>query len=119
MTPAAMAPPARPSQESYVISPYRESDSEEDSEDDSRPKKHQPRWARGNELKEALHRQVGLDPDRIFNSKVSTCPLDEVFAVVCPVKRKKYLKRGSSGNWLKDRLTIKEEEDYRKAMEFR
>lgn len=54
-----------------------------------------------------------MDPDRIF-SEVQSCDLDRVFEQ----SRSRHRPRGSTGNWLPDRLTDRERQQYRKDMGF-
>ena len=66
-------------------------------------------------MKAALRRQITapdrLDPDRIFG-EVTTCNLEEIFKM----KKSKYKKRASSGNWTKDELTWDNKIKYKKEM---
>lgn len=110
--------------ESYEISPYRGSDDEDDSEDSeeeeegekSKVQKPCPLWTRKEYLLPHVLAQSTIDPDDIFGT-VRTCNLDEVFAKGAKKKRS-FRKRTSSGNWLEDRLTWKEQMSYKRAMGF-
>lgn len=90
------------------------SDTDDEEEDESKPKKRVPEWARGTNLESALHAQFGgvggkrLDADEIFR-EVASCDLEVIFRA----QKKRYRARGSSGNWLPDRLTQREREKYR------
>ena len=99
--------------ESYQMTPYR-SDSDE-SDDEGRPAKPVPQWARSKNLNRQLRAQLSADPDEIFKAHETTCSLDEVFSTTGKSKPC-YKRRGSSGNWLEDRVTWKEEWFYKKAM---
>jgi hypothetical protein len=74
-----------------------------------------PAWARGAQLAAALERQFNeqnpINPDTIF-AEFFTCNLQHIF----DTKKKRYVTRGSSGNWLQDRLTLPERLAYQKAM---
>ena len=39
-----------------------------------------PQWARGQQLRTQLQAQYAVDPDQIFQQRVHTCDLSEVFA---------------------------------------
>lgn len=115
-TSAAAVRQAAPAPEvQYEISPMRDSD---DSDDEDRPRKEVPGWARGPQLAEALQRQKTMDPDRIFQSKPSSCDLEEVFGGFDTLRPRKRdpTRRTSSGDWTKDKLSGREELAYRKAM---
>jgi len=64
----------------------------------------------------ALERQFAegkdrFDPDEIF-PEVQTCDLQAIF----DSKRTRYIRRTSSGNWTKDRVTAVEKLTYKRAM---
>ena len=74
-----------------------------------------------------------VDPDRVFGSKLRTCVLEDIFtagagaaakaAAVAPPTHKSHSKRdwhkrGSSGNWIADRITWQEEMGYKRVMGF-
>lgn len=99
-----------PPPESYPISPYCSSDSE----DDDRPQKQIPRWARGDALVPQLKAQSYVDPDDIFPNPSLTCSLGKIFA-----KKSDRDRRRSSSNWTHDRLTLQEELSYKQKMGFR
>ena len=96
-------------EDDYCISEKEESSDDEDSDEEKerRAKKPIPNWARGKQLESQLHAQYGgqerVDPDRIF-SEVQSCELDRVFEQ----SRSRHRPRGSTGNWLPDRLTDRE-----------
>jgi hypothetical protein len=106
--------PSRPAPQTYEISPYK---SDFDSEGEDEPRKPVPEWARGRSLMAQLVAQMHIDPDEVFQQHAKTCSLDEVFAAPTgkPGKRD-FTRRTSSGNWLEDRVTWKEELGYKKAM---
>ena len=70
-------------------------------------------------LKRALKIQFGLkgpapiNPDHIFAERTS-CDLEKIF----DMKKKRYQRRGSSGVWLKDRVTDEEKQKYARRMGF-
>lgn len=99
-----------PPAESYPISPYCSSDSE----DDDRSNKQIPRWARGDALVPQLKAQSYVDPDDIFPNPSLTCSLGKIFA-----KKSSRDRRRSSSNWTHDRLTLQEELSYKQKMGFR
>merc|ERR1712238_517887 len=109
--------------DTYEISDREDSDSSEeedsdDEDDDNKKKKRVPSWAQRNKLLPMLEKQFlegpgRMDPDEIF-SEVSTCNLEEIF----DQKKKRYVKRTSSGNWTKDRVTATEKLVYKREMGF-
>eukprot|EP00559_Dactyliosolen_fragilissimus_P000490 CAMPEP_0184862638 /NCGR_PEP_ID=MMETSP0580-20130426/7074_1 /TAXON_ID=1118495 /ORGANISM="Dactyliosolen fragilissimus" /LENGTH=689 /DNA_ID=CAMNT_0027360591 /DNA_START=144 /DNA_END=2210 /DNA_ORIENTATION=+ len=103
--------------ETYEMSDRGESDSEEESDyEDRSPKKKIPSWAQKSKLIPALENQFlngKVDPDEIFH-EVSTCDLEAIF----DQKKKRYIKRTSSGNWTKDRVTASEKLVYKRTMGF-
>jgi Inner centromere protein, ARK binding region len=75
-----------------------------------------PEWAHKANLLPALERQFcegegRIDPDELF-SEVQTCDLGAIFNV----KKSRYLKRTSSGNWSRDRVTAAEKLTYKRTM---
>lgn len=97
---------------SYEISPYK---SDHDSDDDV-PKKPVPDWARGKALMAQLAAQMYVDPDEVFQQHAKTCSLDQVFGSCRKPGKQNFDRRSSSGNWIEDRVTWKEEMGYKKAM---
>ena len=67
----------------YEISPYRPNADEEDEDEwaEQSRKKTVPEWALPMNLAPALVTQTKMDPDRIFNWRQKTCPLEEIFEV--------------------------------------
>lgn len=98
---------------SYQMTPCR-SDSDE-SDDECRPAKPVPQWAKSRNLSKQLQMQIKIDPDEIFNMDIAkaSCSLDDVFKTGKP---KVFRRRGSSGDWNRDRLNWKEEWIYKQAM---
>jgi len=74
-----------------------------------------PEWARSHRLYGALIEQTRVDPDTIF-PRVHTCDLVDIFGG--GTNRPRYRRRTSSGDWVRDRLTWREEAAYRKALGF-
>lgn len=101
-----------PQHKSYEISPYK---SDHDSDDDV-PKKPVPDWARGKALMAQLIAQMYVDPDEVFQQHAKTCSLDQVFGSCSKPAKHNFNRRSSSGNWIEDRVTWKEEMGYKKAM---
>ena len=101
----------------YDISPYR---SDHDSDDgEPRNQKTVPHWARKPQLTAQLTAQQYTDPDEIFMQHQKTCSLDAVFAGSSKAGKKgdqSFNRRGSSGNWIQDRISWKEELNYKRAM---
>ena len=98
-----------------------EEESSDDEESSSKKKKRKPPapWARSSPLKRALKIQFGMkgpapiNPDQIFAERTS-CDLEKIF----DMKKKRYQRRGSSGVWLKDRVTDEEKLKYARRMGF-
>jgi hypothetical protein len=119
--PRAPLSPPRP-EENYEISDTGECSDEESmmmmkSASFDRSHKHVPEWCE--RYLEALSEQASVDPDCIFGPRVPACKLAEVFpdrlyehGGQSPPKRR----RGSSGNWGKDKLTSDEIRDYKCRM---
>ena len=75
-----------------------------------------PDWALRANLIPALEKQFAqgkgkFDPDEIF-PEVETCDLQAIF----DSKRTRYIRRTSSGNWSRDRVTPGEKLTYKRAM---
>ena len=60
----------------------RGSDTDSGSEDEGTAAQGKPipQWARGQQLRAQLQAQYAVDPDQIFQQRVHTCDLSEVFA---------------------------------------
>eukprot|EP00798_Chlamydomonas_sp_ICE-L_P006037 gene6037-2648_t len=81
-----------------------------------------------------LKRQTNIDPDKLFDNKQKTCILEDIFKEACILEdifkgmppapptnanghaRRDWRKRGSSGNWIADRITWQEEIAYKRSM---
>jgi Inner centromere protein, ARK binding region len=85
-------------------------DSSDSETEQMRRAKQIPTWARSANLPQSLVAET-RDPDSIFD-KVNTINLEEVFEGH-PTKRR-FRARTSSGMWVRDRLTAREELDYKK-----
>ena len=128
--PRPIGSPARPQAASsneiqYEISDKESSGSSSDEdEENDKPRKNVPNWAKGTELRDALERQYvagpsRLDPDEIFPEIPSCDPLEEIFKDAMNRNKNKnagFRPRGSSAIWVKDGLTKGEKLAYRKAM---
>jgi hypothetical protein len=107
--------PKKP-EDNYEISD-KEEDSDDNCEEHDRSHKFVPQWC-ANYL-ELLAAQATTDPDTIFGCKVPRCDLDLIFSDDIyrkfgrnrPVRR-----RGSSGEWKKDRLRPTEIHEYKHKM---
>lgn len=105
--------------QNYEISPYRsDGESSDDSDDEGAVKKVYPAWTNRAALDALLRAQEHVDPDEIFEHNKKTCALSEIFVHADPVSKvkKDYSRRTSSGNWIEDRVTAKEQIMYKKAM---
>jgi len=109
--------------DTYEMSDRGESDSDTEEESDfeeQSSKKKIPKWAQKVNLIPALEKQFlggqqhKVDPDEIF-PEVSTCDLEAIF----DKKKKRYLKRSSTGNWTKDSVTVSEKLVYKRKMGFK
>jgi hypothetical protein len=97
----------------------KDGSSDSDSQDEEgKPRKRIPDWARAPQLEDALRSQFGenlCDPDHIFRAPTtSSCDLEAVFMR----PKDSYRVRRSTGDWQRDRLTEPEVEKYRKDMGF-
>ena len=100
----------------YEISPYKECSDSED--EDERPRKPVPVWARGGELGSELSKQYQMDPDAIFRSMARSCALGDLFKHKGNKRKPDFSRRSSSGDWAEDKLTWQEEVEYRRTMGF-
>lgn len=103
---------------SYEMSaerPNAEDNSDDDSEDTNNRGKKIPDWARNGNVLKALEEQND-DPDKTF-ARVHSVNLEDVFASTQNMK-KRYRTRNSSGQWTRDRLTAREEMEYKKRAGF-
>ncbi|KAI9355932.1 hypothetical protein DFJ73DRAFT_623263, partial [Zopfochytrium polystomum] len=82
--------------------------------DDESLVKFVPDWASSPNLKEALERQERIDPDNVFGV-IEPISLESVFK-----NRKKRMRDSCAGNWTgADRLTLEEEEEYKRVMGYK
>lgn len=106
-------PPQNP-EDNYEISDKGE-DSDVDEPD--RSEKHVPEWSF--QYLELITKQTNIDPDTIFGNRVPECDLEAIFSdalyLSCKFERPKR-RRGSSGEWKKDRLSRSEITDYKHKM---
>eukprot|EP01114_Cavostelium_apophysatum_P003782 TRINITY_DN1390_c0_g1_i1.p1 TRINITY_DN1390_c0_g1~~TRINITY_DN1390_c0_g1_i1.p1 ORF type:complete len:1130 (+),score=487.23 TRINITY_DN1390_c0_g1_i1:150-3539(+) len=113
--------------DSYEISDYVSSSSDDDSEDDNaRAKKHVPVWAREPQLHTSLVMQQYTDPDKIFPS-VFSCDLEDIFQPdqrpdMDSTQKKRYKKRlgqrSSSANWDMDSFSVDDKLRYQNKFGF-
>lgn len=101
--------------ENYEITDKEDSD-EEDHVEVDRSKKFQPMWARG--WKARVLAQLEIDPDSVFD-RTPRCDLDAIFgdpvSVAARRGRSKRV-RGSSQDWVADKLRPEEVETYKRVM---
>lgn len=106
--------PPRDPLESYEIS-----DKGEDSEveEPDRSHKHVPAWSLN--YLSLIEKQADTDPDTIFGSRVPQCDLEAIFKdehyAWCGKDRPRR-RRGSSGEWRRDRLKQQEVCEYKRKM---
>jgi len=110
--------PSSPEPYNYEISDKEdsESESEENSYDERKPKKKYASWTKKEYLLPALDKQFGqdrIDPEIIFTD-IETCNLDAIFHN----KKSKYHRRNSSANWESDGLKPYEKMIYKRQMGF-
>ncbi len=107
----------------------RRSDSSEDDDDDdaaARKKKHVPDWAQPLAVATTLISQDHINPDDIFGQCPDTIDLIGAWQGMPPPPkldakgrpRRDYTRRGSSGDWSKDTLSLQELQHYRAQMGF-
>lgn len=109
---AVQAKPPPP--ESYEMTASKDApdaDSSDSEAEQARRTKRIPGWARSANLPQSLVGET-RDPDSIFE-KVNTINLEEVFQG--HQQKRRFRTRTSSGMWVRDRLTAKEELDYKKV----
>jgi len=103
-------------EDNYEIS-EKGDDSEAESPEQDRKNKHVPAWCK--DWITLLKSQANLDPDSIFGTKVPRCELENIFTdadYALRNKKRPRRKRGSSGEWKKDRLTQIEIDEYKRKM---
>jgi len=108
--------PPKQSDDNYEISDADESENEDQARE-RRKKKFVPTWTK--KYVEELNRQADIDPDTIFGNRVPHCCLEDIFtdAVYKQAgKGRPRRRRGSSGNWSRDKLTRPEVENYKQRI---
>jgi len=103
-------------EDNYEIS-EKGDDSEAESPEQDRKNKHVPAWCK--DWITLLNAQANIDPDSIFGTKVPRCDLESIFTdadYAMRNKKRPRRKRGSSGEWKKDRLTQFEIDEYKRKM---
>ncbi len=86
-----------------------------DSEDEDRPKRDLPDWAKSPDIAQALQQQSTINPDDIFGP-IGPLRMEEIFRT----RHSRFRARTSSANWTgPDELTQAEERDYAKRMGFK
>lgn len=106
--------PALSAMDNYEITDKEDSDDEVVEVD--RGKKFQPMWARG--WKARVLAQLEVDPDSIFD-RTPRCDLDAIFGDPVSVRARRGRSkrvRGSSQDWVADKLRPEEVETYKRVM---
>ncbi|KAI0757035.1 hypothetical protein C8Q80DRAFT_1116323 [Daedaleopsis nitida] len=86
-----------------------------DSEDEDRPKRDLPDWAKSPDIAAALQQQSTINPDDIFG-RIGSLRMEEIFRT----RHSRFRARTSSANWAgTDELTAAEEREYAKRMGFK
>lgn len=98
---------------SYEMSAQKRYNSED--EEDENPGKPIPKWAKNANVAK-VHCEQNDDPDKLFK-RITKVDLEQVFANAAEPK-KRYRQRHSSAHWTRDRLTAKEELEYKKNAGF-
>jgi len=99
---------------------YEISDQDSDPDDSverKRAAKPYPKWH--DSFLQTLESQANFDPDTIFGPKVPPCRLEDIFTDELYKQGKKerpVRKRGSSGNWQKDRLSDSDVQKYKSKL---
>ncbi|KAI0801301.1 hypothetical protein C8Q74DRAFT_1241345 [Fomes fomentarius] len=111
--------PAPPPQEPRVASESIElpdiNSEYSDSEDEDRPKRDLPDWAKSPDIAQALQQQSTINPDDIFGP-IGPLRMEEIFRT----RHSRFRARTSSANWTgPDELTQAEEREYAKRMGFK
>lgn len=102
--------------DNYEIS-EKDENSDAECEEPDRTGKHVPRWC--SDYLQTLTSQSTWDPDGIFGNKVPRCDLEAIFSNEIYKKysrERPQRRRGSSGEWKKDRLRPNEIRDYKRKM---
>lgn len=117
-TPRSLRDQSEEEEPQWLISGERKRGPSESSSDERerRRQKTIPSWAGSQKLLHALHSEKS-DPDALFARGAPSCNLETVFEVDEERKRK-YRTRDVSGDWTKDRLTAKEEMEYKRQAGF-
>lgn len=84
-------------------------------ERERRKKKKTPKWASSSQVWQSV-REESTDPDSVFARGVPSCNLETVFEG--REQKRRYRARDESGDWTKDRLTAKEEMEYKRQAGF-
>merc|ERR1712183_222402 len=95
-----------------------DSENEEQPEPD-RSHKNIPEWSVSRVYLQSLNEQADLDPDTIFGSRVPGCVLEDIFTddiYRSANKSRPRRRRGSSGDWRRDRLNADEIKGYKQKM---
>eukprot|EP00930_Biecheleria_cincta_P064211 TRINITY_DN4976_c0_g1_i1.p1 TRINITY_DN4976_c0_g1~~TRINITY_DN4976_c0_g1_i1.p1 ORF type:complete len:572 (-),score=123.14 TRINITY_DN4976_c0_g1_i1:148-1725(-) len=106
-------PPKDPS-ENYELS---DKGSDSEAEEPDRTQKFTPAWS--DNYLELLDAQADIDADSIFSTRVPHCDLDLIFSDKDYLKfrtERPRRKRGSSGEWRRDRLSRAEISEYKRKM---
>ena len=86
-----------------------------DSEDEDRPKRDLPDWAKSPDIAAALQQQSTINPDDIFG-RIGPLRMEEIFRT----RHSRFRARTSSANWTgTDELTREEEREYARRMGFK
>ncbi|RPD82590.1 hypothetical protein L226DRAFT_607692 [Lentinus tigrinus ALCF2SS1-7] len=86
-----------------------------DSEDEDRPKRDLPDWAKSPDIAAALQQQSTINPDDIFG-RIGPLRMEEIFRT----RHSRFRARTSSANWTgTDELTQAEEREYARRMGFK
>eukprot|EP01084_Bolivina_argentea_P192663 330702_1 len=98
-----------------MISDY-DSDFSDSDIDEENCGKFIPEWARKSKHKQQINRQKIIDPDTIFGrmGPDKTCDLEIVFKNF--PSKSRYRNRSASGDWSKDQISWREENNYKKNM---
>ncbi|RDX55900.1 hypothetical protein OH76DRAFT_1460594 [Lentinus brumalis] len=111
--------PGPPSQEPRVASETIElpdiNSEYSDSDDEDRPKRDLPDWAKSPDIAAALQQQSTINPDDIFG-RIGPLRMEEIFRT----RHSRFRARTSSANWTgTDELTQHEEKEYARRMGFK
>lgn len=76
-----------------------------------------PQWAKTTAVWKTLQNEKG-DPDVVFARGAPSCNLESVFTIEEGTTTRKFRPREDSGDWTRDRLTAKEEMEYKRRAGF-